>query len=552
LSRRVVAGVAGLLAILTFIAYAPVLDAGFTNYDDDVYVTANHHVQHGLDGTSFRWAFTTTRAANWHPLTWISHTLDWSAFGDRPRGHHATSLLLHVANVVILFFLLGASTRSWWPSALVAALFGVHPLHVESVAWVAERKDVLATFFGLLAIAGYVRYTKAPSLTRMTVVALLLAMGLLAKPMLVTLPFVLLLLDAWPLERRASWRLRIIEKLPLFALAAASAGVTFWAQRQGGAVASLDRFPIELRLGNAAWSVVAYIEKTIWPHGLAVFYPHPGVTVIPWRAALGLLVILGVTGLAWWQRARRPYLLVGWLWCFGTLVPVLGLVQVGKQGMADRYMYLPSIGLFIVVAWAMAELGKRAVVPAVAAVIVLAIVTLAQATVWHDSIALFTHAIEVTGPNATMCVDLGAAYEAEGNLAAAKSRYEEAVRMEPGNRAAENRIAGLFSHEGKLDEAVLHYLRVLERLPDDPETLSNLGIVWAKQGRLDDAIAGFRKALAGRPQDPANIHTNLGNALLLSGRPEEAVAEYRESLRLEPGDRETEANLKVAMSRITH
>jgi Flp pilus assembly protein TadD len=220
--------------------------------------------------------------------------------------------------------------------------------------------------------------------------------------------------------------------------------------------------------------------------------------------------------------------------------------------MADRYMYLPSIGLFIVVAWAMAELGKRAVVPAVAAVIVLAIITLAQATVWHDSIALFTHAIEVTGPNATMCVDLGAAYEAEGNLAAAKSRYEEAVRMEPGNRAAENRIAGLFSHEGKLDEAVLHYLRVLERLPDDPETLSNLGIVWAKQGRLDDAIAGFRKALAGRPQDPANIHTNLGNALLLSGRPEEAVAEYRESLRLEPGDRETEANLKVAMSRITH
>jgi hypothetical protein len=398
LSRRVVASVAGLLAILTFIAYAPVLDAGFTNYDDDVYVTANYHVQHGLDGTSLRWAFTTTRAANWHPLTWISHTLDWSAFGDRPRGHHATSLLLHVANVAILFLLLGAMTRAWWPSALAAALFAVHPLHVESVAWIAERKDVLATFFGLLAIAGYARYAKAPSMSRMTVVVLLCAIGLLAKPMLVTLPFVLLLLDTWPLERRTSWRLRIIEKLPLFALASASAFVTVWAQRQGGAVASLDRFPIELRLGNAAWSVVAYIEKTIWPRGLAVFYPHPGATVIPWGAALGLLVICGVTGLAWWQRRRRPYVLVGWLWFLGTLVPVMGLVQVGKQGMADRYMDLPSIGLFVVVAWASAEFGKRAVVPAVAAVIALAVVTHAQATVWHDSITLFTHAIPAIAP----------------------------------------------------------------------------------------------------------------------------------------------------------
>ena len=541
------AAISALLAIVTIAALFPVLEAGFTNYDDDVYVTANPNVQHGLDGAALAFAFTSTRAANWHPLTWISHILDWSLFGDRPAGHHAASLLLHVANVVILFLILDAMTGAMWPSAFAAALFGVHPLHVESVAWIAERKDLLSTLFGLLAIAAYVRYVRAPTAGRIAVVTLLMALGLLAKPMLVTLPFILLLLDVWPLRQESIWQVRVVEKLPLFVLAAASAAITYEAQHRGGAVAPFDRIPIGVRIGNAFWSIAAYLEKIVWPRGLAVFYPHPGASVFPWRAAVGLAVVAALTWIAWWQRPRRPHLMTGWLWFLGTLVPVLGLVQVGKQGMADRYTYLPAIGLFIAVAW----MGKRFIaVAAVPIVAALAVMTFSQAKVWHDSVSLFTHAIEVAGPSATMCVDLGAAYEAKGDAAAAREQYEKAIALDPGNRAAENRIAGLLAREGKLDEAVLHYLGVLGRRPDDPETVNNLGIVWAKQGRLLDAIASFRKALAAKPQDPAMVHTNLGNALLLSGRAEEAVEEYRTSLRLAPGDRETEANLKVALAKL--
>ncbi|HEX4825865.1 MAG TPA: tetratricopeptide repeat protein [Candidatus Polarisedimenticolaceae bacterium] len=541
------AGVAALLAALTIAAFFPVLEAGFTNYDDDVYVTANPNVQHGLDLRAIEFAFTSTRAANWHPLTWISHTLDWTLFGDRPAAHHAVSLLFHVANVVILFLLLDAMTGALGPSALAAALFAVHPLHVESVAWIAERKDVLSTLFGLLAIAAYVRYFRAPSAGRIAIVALFMAIGLLAKPMLVTLPFILLLLDEWPLRRdeESIWQVRVVEKLPLFVLSAASAAITYQTQHAGGAVASWERIPLDVRIGNAFWSIAAYLGKAVWPRSLAVFYPHPGASVFPWRALIGLAVVLAITALVSWQRGRRPHLLVGWLWFLVTLVPVLGFVQVGKQGMADRYMYLPSIGLFIAVAW----MGRRVLVAGIPIVLALAVATFAQAKIWHDSVSLFTHAIEVAGPSATMCVDLGAAYEARGEIAAAREQYEKAIALDPGNRAAENRVAGLLAHEGKLDESVLHYLHVLERQPGDPETLSNLGIVWAKQGRLLDAIANFKKALAAHPQDPATIHTNLGNALLLSGRPAEAAMEYRESLRLVPGDRETEANLKVALER---
>ncbi len=550
MSRRLIAATCGVLLVLTVVAYAPVLRNGFTNYDDDTYVSENRHIQHGVSAESIAWAFTTTRAANWHPLTWISHILDWSLYGARPLGHHLTGVSLHAANTLLLFLLLGSMTKTWGPSGLAAALFAVHPLHVESVAWIAERKDVLSTLFWLLATAAYVRYARAPSVTRMALVFSSMAAGLLAKPMLVTLPFTLLLLDSWPLGRaREGWRRLVVEKLPLIALSAASSVVTFWAQKAGGAVASVSRFSLPVRTANAALAYVAYLGKTAWPHPLAVFYPHPGTAAVGPSAALAAVVLVAITVLVFRIRVERPYAFVGWLWYLGTLVPVSGVVQVGNQGMADRYTYVPLIGIFIVVAWGAAELGKRAVVPAVLVVLGLAIVTRSQAAVWRDSVTLFTRALSVTGPNSTAEVDLGAALEARGSLAEASKHYENALRLDPGNRAAHNRIAGLLARQGRLDGAVAHYRSVMAANPGDAATANNLGIVLAKQGKLAEAIELFRAALSAHPEDPASVHTNLGNALLLSGRTDEAIAEYRESLRLNPGDAETEANLRTALAR---
>ncbi len=539
--------ICGLLIVLTLVAFGPVLRNDFTNYDDHTYVSANRHVQRGLSVETVRWAFTTTRAANWHPLTWLSHTLDWDLYGAHPRGHHLTSLLLHTANVVLLFLLLGRATRAWVPAGLTAALFAVHPLHVESVAWIAERKDVLSTLFWLLATWGYVDYTKAPSRGRLALVALLMALGLLAKPMLVTLPFTLLLLDLWPLERAdVGWKALVVEKLPLFALSSAACAATFLASRAGGAVASTDRFPAPVRVANAIWSYAGYLEKALWPRGLAAFYPHPGPSLPAWKVALAALILAAITWLAVRLRQSRPYVLAGWLWYVGTLVPVIGLVQVGNQGMADRYTYVPLIGIFVIVAWTAAEWGRHAAIPGVAVVLVLAALTRAQVAVWRDTVTLFEHALAVTGPNPTALVGLGAALEDRGKTAEAMTRYDEALRIDPGNRTAENRVAGLLAAQGRLDEAVGHYLEALRRDPGDADTLSNLGIALGKQRKLDEAIARFQAALDAHPEDPSAILTNLGNALLLSGRTEDAIARYEESLRLDPGDRETLSNLRVA------
>jgi len=551
-TRVRIASACGLLIVLTLATFAPALRNGFTNRDDGTYVSANRHIQHGLSAESVRWAFTTTRAANWHPLTWLSHALDWSLYGANPRGHHVTSVLLHVANVVLLFLLLGRMTGGWGPAGLAAALFAVHPLHVESVAWIAERKDVLSALFWLLATWAYVDYAKAPSKGRFALVAFLMALGLLAKPMVVTLPFTLLLLDLWPLERtNEGWKALVIEKLPLFVLSAASCVATFLAQRAGGALASIERFPAPVRLANAIWSYDAYLGKTFWPLKLAAFYPHPGSSLPVWKVALAATFLAAMTCLAVMARRSRPYLLTGWLWYVGTLVPVIGLVQVGGQGMADRYTYLPLIGIFVIAAWTVAALGRRAVVSAIAAAVVLSLAALARAQTahWRDSATLFAQVLAVTGPNATAEVGEGIGLEERGRIADAMTHYDEALRLEPGDRVAHNRVAGLLVSQGRLDEAVGHYLEVLRLHPDDPETLSNLGIAFAKQRKYDEAIARFQAALDAHPEDPAAIVTNLGNALLLSGRTDEAIARYEESLRLDPGDAETLRNLGVARRR---
>ena len=392
----------GVLALLTVLTFLPSLGNDYVLLDDPLYVTGNPEVRQGITREGLAWALTANVANNWHPLTVLSHMLDVEVFGLAPAGHHLTSLLLHLANVLLLFAALHRMTAAAFRSALVAALFAVHPTRVESVAWIAERKDVLSGLFWMLALLAYVHYARRPSLGRYLLVALAMALGLAAKPMLVTLPCVLLLLDLWPLGRRGLRRL-ILEKIPLFALSAASCAATL--SYQETSLAPLEALPWDLRFSNAVVSYATYLGKAFLPRDLAVFYPFPAEIPV-WKAAGAAALLLLLTGLALWRARRSPWLLVGWLWFLGTLVPVIGLVQVGRQAMADRYTYLPFIGLFLAMVWGAAELVERRDVfrPVLGALSVLAILglagmTRAQVRHWQDSVALFRHALAATGDN---------------------------------------------------------------------------------------------------------------------------------------------------------
>ena len=354
-----------LLVAITLAVYLPILRHDFTNFDDDSYITENRHIQSGITKDSIIWAFTSSYASNWHPLTWISHMLDYRLFGPKPMGHHAVNLLFHTLNTLLLLFILKRMTKSVWKSAFVAALFAIHPLHVESVAWAAERKDVLSTFFWMLTMWAYVVYAERPRLKWYFVAVLFFGLGLMSKPTLVTLPFVLLLLDYWPLGRFAGdqkkgpgWRL-ILEKMPLFAMSAASSVITYYAQQSSKAVISIDRLPLTIRAANALVAYVTYIGKMFWPRNLAIFYPHPGNTIPEWQVVGAFVLLACVTILALGLGRRYPYLPVGWLWYLGTLGPMIGLVQVGEQAVADRYTYLSYIGLFIMLAWGIPDLLRR-------------------------------------------------------------------------------------------------------------------------------------------------------------------------------------------------
>src|SRR6266436_8069957 len=399
------------LAVMTFGIYAQVIGHQFITLDDGWYIKDNSMVNCGVTLAGLAWAFTTFHQGNWHPLTWIAHMIDTQLFGMNAGGHLLVNALIHVANTLLVFWFLLRTTHARWPSALVAALFALHPLHVESVAWASERKDTLSTFFGLLSLIAYVRYSESPSIRRYAWTALTLALGLLAKPMLVTWPFVMLLLDYWPLGRfeitsrrevaTKVWPL-LREKLPLFALVAASAVVTSVAQSHAGAVRTVTEFPLALRLSNALVSYAKYLLLAFWPHDLAVFYPFPEASIPAWQIIGAALLLIGITGFCFFQRKIRPYLIVGWLWFLGTLVPVIGLVQVGGQTMADRYFYIPSIGLFIALVFGLAEIVTSwRVAPSLSAAIadvvlvVLAALTNAQIHRWSDSFTLFKHALTV-------------------------------------------------------------------------------------------------------------------------------------------------------------
>ena len=530
------AAVSLLLVVATVAVYARVATFGFINFDDPAYVENNAQVLNGLTRDGIVWAFTTTRQANWHPLTWLSLQLDAQLGGPSPRVFHTTNIVLHVVSVLLLFLLFARMTGSLWRSALVAALFAVHPLHVESVAWIAERKDVLSTALGLLACHAWLGSLERPGFARRALAVSAYAASLLAKPMLVSLPIVLLLFDVWPLRRVDSWRRLVVEKAPLFALAAASCVVTFVVQSHGGAARSLTQFPLAARAANAAVSYVVYLGKAIWPSGLSIFYPYAYDGVPAWQTAGAILTLAGVSAGCVFVRRRAPYLLVGWFWYLVTLLPVIGLVQVGSQAMADRYTYVPLIGPFAMLAFALPDRFRRAVAPAVfAAIVVLGAAAWRQAGYWRDSVALFEQSLAVTTDNAMAHNSLAQALFDRGRIDQAVAHCAEAVRIAPGmGDAQSNLVRGLLA-QGKTEEAAARAREALALRPSDSRTHVNAGLIARLEGRDDDAFSSFREALRLDPDDQ-EAHLNLGALLAAHGMRDEAVAQFEDAVRLRPGD----------------
>jgi Flp pilus assembly protein TadD len=551
----------GLVAI-TLTVFAPVWGYGFVSWDDPWYITGNPHVTGGLGWTALCWALTTGGQFYWHPLTWLSHMLDVQLYGLNAGGHHLTSVLLHLANVLLLFGVLRRMTGAVGRSAFVAALFAVHPLHVESVAWVSERKDVLSGFFWMLAMAAYVRYAAAPRAGRYLTVCLMFVLGLAAKPMIVTLPVALLLLDVWPLDRvrpggaaPATPVRLLIEKLPLVALALAAGVATFIVQKDVGAIGSLGAFPLTLRVSNAIVSYVVYVRQAIWPVGLAAYYPYPHAQPAWWLVLGALVILAGLTAAAVSLRRSRPYLLVGWLWYLVTMVPVIGFIQAGDQLRADRFMYVPLVGLLIVVAWGAVDLASRfrvrsavLVVSGIAATVVYASVAHAQVPYWKDSRALWTRALQVTDDNHRAHAAIGDLLLSEGRLAGAASHYAEAVRIAPGSAEYRFDLGVASSREGRLDAAAAQFAAAVQLDPHHVEAQVGLGAMLARQGRYDEAISHYTAALRDKP-DHALAHRDLGLALLAEGRAADAVRECAESARLDPASADAHEALGLALAR---
>jgi tetratricopeptide (TPR) repeat protein len=527
----------------------------FVNYDDPfVYVYENPNIQAGITPKAIKWAFTTGYACFWHPLTWLSHMRDWQLFGPNAGGHHLTNLIFHIANTLLLFIVLKQMTHTLWPSAFVAALFALHPLHVESVAWVSERKDVLSTFFWILTMLAYVRYVSRPKIANYLLVVIFFALGLMSKPMLVTLPFVLLLLDYWPLDRlgpgvsprrgktgsKHSLSYLLIEKIPLFAMTTVSCIATFIAQKRGGVMHLLKDCGLFIRLANASISYMQYIIKMIWPARLAFFYPHPSQSVSVLYAAVSTAFLLTVTIFILRFAKERRYLVTGWFWYLGTLVPVIGFVQVGSQAMADRYSYITLTGLFIIIAWGLPDLlGKwpyRKIVLRASSLVVLsvlAICTYLQQQCWKDTITLCQHALKVTKNNYSAHFGMAQPLLEQGRIEEAIWHYSETLRIRPDYVEALNNLGIALYKAGRVDEAIGYYKRAIEINPRDIEVYSNLGMALAAKGKFDEAISLYNKALQIAP-DLIDIHLNLGFALTGSGKLEDAVKEYEKILLIQP------------------
>jgi tetratricopeptide (TPR) repeat protein len=530
------------LTLATAAVYCQVGSYEFVNYDDPPYVYENSNIQDGITLKAVEWAFTSGYAANWHPLTWLSHMLDWQLFGSNAGGHHITNLIFHIANALLLFLVLKQMTRATWPSAFVAALFALHPMHVESVAWVSERKDVLSTFFWLLTMWAYVRYVNRPKTGRYLLVIVFFALGLLSKPMLVTLPFILLLLDYWPLERFGKLRFYrlILEKIPFVFLTAISSIVTFLVQRSGGAVSQIANLSLTTRISNAFISYVKYIEKMFWPAGLAYFYPHPVRNISILYVVVSAFFLLAVTFFILRFSSKHRYLLTGWFWYLGTLVPVIGLIQVGDQAMADRYSYITLTGLFIIIAWGVSEIlvnwQYRKFILATSSLIILLILAICsniQSGYWKDSISLCTHALKVTKDNYKAHFNMAVTLRDMDEFDEAAVEFQKCLQIKPDTPLALNGLGIIFGRQGKFAQAGEYFTKALNIDPNLKEARINLGYVLTNQGKLDSAVANFNESLRINP-DSALAHYHLGQVLVQVGKINEAVAHFEKAVLLKP------------------
>jgi len=578
-AHKIMAALFAVLALGVILVYGRAYTCPFIDCDDPDYVTANVHVTTGFNAENIIWACTATHAANWHPLTWLSHMLDCSLYGTDPAGHHVTSVLLHLANSLLLFLALKIMTGAVWRPFFVAALFALHPLHVESVIWVAERKDVLSALFWMLTMLAYARYVKSPAPWRYGLVLLTFTLGLMAKPMLVTLPFVLLLLDYWPLGRfdtlqphpqrkrtKNKTKVRqpsggtaagvvgvILEKAPLLALSAVSCIITMMAQRQGGAVVAVQTVPFSVRLANALLSYLRYLGKMFWPGFLAPFYPYHVRDTAPEIVIPAVLGLLGITAGAVLLLRSLRFLAVGWLWYLGTLVPVIGLVQVGSQAMADRYTYIPLIGIGIIIAWGVAYACERLrgpgpkvlIAAGAAALTVCGYLSWRQAGLWSSNVTLFEHAAQLP-ENYWAQHGLGLSLARAGRLAEAAGHLQKALQGSPDNPDILVNLGGVYLEQDKTDQAVSCFTRVLQKHPDMALAHANLGIALKKQGRLAEAADAFQRTLS---LDPGLgiIRAKLALVLLQLGRAGESAAQYRLLVKLFPDDPEYRHNLELAL-----
>ena len=570
-----------LLSISILVVYWQVTGFEFVSFDDYAYVSENTIVRQGITLEGIKWAFMKIYSFNWHPLTWVSHMLDVELFGTKPGLHHLTNVIFHILNSILLFLILEKMTGAMWRSAAVAALFALHPLHVESVAWIAERKDVLSTFFWMLTMASYLLYAHRRTVSRYLIVVFFYILGLLSKPMLVTLPFVLLLLDFWPLNRLdliqtgnngnnnlkvmressgrwSSLPSLILEKIPLIMLAAVSCGITIHAQKSWGALGSLEGLPIGIRIANAIISYVAYLWKMLWPLNLAAFYPYPDA-FHPFEVISCLLILLSITGLILFFSKSFPYLMVGWLWYLGTLIPVIGIMQVGSQSMADRYTYIPLIGIFISLVWGLWELfcrlrhGKIAFgVVSVTALVLFTVITQIQVGLWKNSETLFRHAIEVTKNNYMAHNNLGVVLSDKGDAEGAIREYQEALRINPMFYLAHFNLGLAYTKKGEANRAIEYYVKGLQINPNYTKVHNDLGALLVMTGQTDEAIIQYDKSLRLDPYQPT-VYNNLGNTYIHKADLKKAAECFKKAVQINPDYIEAHRNLdnvRIAQSKI--
>lgn len=544
------------VSAVIIVIYWPVQHYDLISLDDIDYIRGNPYVKTGLTWDSFLWAMKDVHTGYWHPLTWVSHMLDYHVFGSTAGGHHWTNVILHVANSILLYVVLKRMSGSAWKSAIVATLFAVHPLNVESVAWVSERKNVLCTFFWFMGMWSYVHYAERPTPYRYCLILVIFSLGLMCKPMIATFPVTLLLLDYWPMGRLTSWKMLphlVFEKIPLFIMAAIAGVATFLSSLHGDVTISIDKLPVSNRLANAGVSYAKYIEKMFWPQGLSVFYPYPREFSL-FQTSAAFLSLSVISCFAIFSVHKYRYVLAGWLWYLGTLVPVIGLIQVGKQAMADRYAYIPMIGLFIIIAWGIPDLlegwPRRKIIFIISSVAVISslmICTVLQVCYWQNGVTLFEHALRVTRMNSRAHYNLGIALADMGKLNEAVYQLESAIRLEPEYAGSYGYMGITLASLGKTDEAIAYYREALRIKQDDETTHNNLGVALAGEGKFDEAIVHFQEALRIRP-DYVYAGRNMGGALVKMGMMREAIGYYKKALQLDKNDAVSHNNLGLALA----